>query len=75
MRTIIDIPKADLNRLDRIAKQSRVSRAEVVRRAVSDFARRHETPPDVFGIWRDRAVDGLVMQEALRAEWEREWDR
>ncbi|MCR4470897.1 hypothetical protein [Burkholderia sp. SCN-KJ] len=25
--------------------------------------------PTVFGLWKDRAVDGLTWQEALRSEW------
>nr|WP_175798369.1 hypothetical protein [Burkholderia anthina] len=34
------------------------------------LAQRRQHPADtVFGLWRNRALDGLAYQEALRAEW------
>lgn len=74
MRTIVDIPEPDLKRLDHLAQVYRVSRAEIVRRAVADYARRQK-PDDIFGLWCDAPVDGVDYQQRLRAEWEREWDR
>jgi hypothetical protein len=29
----------------------------------------------VFGAWKDRGIDGLAYQQALRAEWDRPWDQ
>lgn len=75
MRTIVSIPDTQLRKLDRIARRQSLPRTELIRRAVADYTQRHDAPPDVFGIWREQAVDGLQMQETLRAEWDREWDR
>lgn len=75
MRTIVDIPPADIRRLDRLAKSQRVSRTKLVRQAVAEFTARNCEAPDVFGLWRDRNIDGVEYQRGLRAEWDREWDR
>ena len=71
MRTLIDIGEAELRALDRMAKAENVSRAALVRKAVSDFLDRHkrDSETEAFGLWGDRAVDGLTYQEEVRSEW------
>ncbi len=79
MRTIIDIPSDRLQSLDRWALSCKISRAEAVRRAVSDLLDRVASPTDVgFGLWvQDKPEDyqlsperdGLRMQQAMREEW------
>ncbi len=73
MRTIVDIPEQDIRALDRCAKRERVSRAEMVRRAVRGFVSEQKTDPleRYFGLWKDRddIGDGLTYQQALRDEW------
>lgn len=75
MRTIVDLPTEDIQRLDSIAKREKVSRAEVVRRAVKRYADQAAPHPleAVFGIWKDRKDigDGVEYQRRLRAEWDR----
>ncbi|MES2884444.1 MAG: CopG family transcriptional regulator [Pseudomonadota bacterium] len=75
MRTIVDLPDAEIRRLDGIAKRDKVSRAEVVRRAVKSYADQVTPHPieAVFGIWKDRKDigDGVEYQRRLRAEWDR----
>ncbi len=74
MRTIVDLPSEEIRRLDGIAKRDKVSRAEVVRRAVKQYADQVTPHPieAVFGIWKDRKDigDGLDYQNRLRDEWE-----
>ena len=73
MRTIIDLPEAQVEALDVLCRREGISRAEAIRRAVARELR-HQTPPDsapAFGLWRGRRVDGLTAQRRLRREWDR----
>lgn len=80
MRTIIDIPDEQIRALDHAGKKERVSRAEIIRRAVSSYLEKEKTlsadsidryhgflkdVPGAFG-----GVDGLEYQEKMRAEWD-----
>ena len=58
--------------LKQLAKAQRASRAALIRRAIDDFLERRRTPPEVdeaFGLWGDKAGDGLSYQRAIRDEW------
>lgn len=71
MRILTDIGDNQLQALDDLAKQENISRAALIRHAVSDFLAKHRRESDVeaFGLWGDRVVDGLAYQEKLRSEW------
>jgi len=71
MRTLIDLPEPDVRALDEIGRRRHVSRAKVIRQAVGEYlARNAESDVDAaFGLWRDRAVDGLDYQRKAREEW------
>jgi predicted transcriptional regulator len=71
MRTIIDLPDEQVAPLKELAARTRLSRAELVRRAVAEYLNRHRAPPEdtAFGLWKDRDEDGLRYQERLRSEW------
>ncbi len=73
MRTIIDIPAHLVEAIDALARQEKISRAEAVRRAMSDYlAKRAVHRPDAaFGIWKNRNVDPLSYEDELRGEWDR----
>jgi hypothetical protein len=58
MRTIIDLPDTDRERLDSLCRQRGLSRAEGLRQSV-------------FGLWRNRPEDSLSLERTLRSEWER----
>lgn len=84
MRTLVDIPEDAIRRLDALSASKGWSRAEAVRRAVAEMLEREaeaERAADkaaldaVFGMWKDRGMDGLEYQQALRAEWDRPWDK
>jgi predicted transcriptional regulator len=72
MRTVIDLPDEQIEPLKALAEQMRLSRAELVRRAVADYLRRHQPAADdaAFGLWKNRSEDGVAYQERLRSEWD-----
>lgn len=72
MRTIIELPSAQLEALDGICRQESISRAEAIRRAVDLLVqdRAASAARAAFGLWRGaKAIDGLRYQERLRSEW------
>ncbi|WP_058553637.1 CopG family transcriptional regulator [Thiohalocapsa sp. ML1] len=73
MRTVIDLPDEQIEPLKAAAASLDVSRAELIRRAVTEYLRRFEAPADdaAFGIWRQHDEDGLAYQERVRSDWER----
>jgi metal-responsive CopG/Arc/MetJ family transcriptional regulator len=76
MRTLVDIPEEDLERLAKATKQQGISRAEFVRRAIkaSLQSRPAADLSKYFGIWADNPEDGQAFQDRMRAEWTRdEW--
>ena len=72
MRTIIDIPNSQLDLLNLFALQEKISRAELIRRAVADYLERHATVAndEAFGLWKQRSEDGVAYQQRLREEWD-----
>lgn len=71
MRISIDLPPVQLQALDRYCVREHVSRAEAVRRAVSQFlggTAKADLPPG-FGGWKHRRADGRRQIETLRAEF------
>jgi hypothetical protein len=74
MRTIVDLPPELLTHLGRVSKRERISRAEVIRRAVAQYIRAWPSPDaadEAFGIWQHRAMTGLGYEDRVRQEWVR----
>jgi hypothetical protein len=71
MRTIVDLPEDQIAALKQLSKQSKLSRAELMRRAVGEYLQNHsaDAADDAFGIWQGQAPDGLAYQRQLREEW------
>jgi metal-responsive CopG/Arc/MetJ family transcriptional regulator len=71
MRTIVDLPDDQLGALADLCKAQKISRAEAVRRALSDMlAREHRAGKETaFGTWKKR--NGRKLVERLRHEWDR----
>lgn len=71
MRTLVDIGEADLEALDRLAREENVSRASLIRAAVRDYLRQNakEKQAEAFGLWGEGGIDGLKFQEEIRGEW------
>ncbi len=77
MRTIVDLPEEQIAALDNYCEEENVSRAEAVRRAVSEFvpAKAKEKKRSIkndpgFGSWKNLNIDGLEFQGKIRAEWD-----
>jgi hypothetical protein len=72
LRTIIDLPEDDRERLDALCRQRGLSRAEGVRQALRAWL--DQQPLDhqaVYGLWGDRGGTSLQWERALREEWNR----
>jgi hypothetical protein len=71
MRTIIELPEQQLKALAKVCRREGISRAEAIRRAVAEYARRQAAgdAERAFGLWRRRRVDGLAYERRLRREW------
>lgn len=71
VRTIVDLPDDQIELLKQLSERTRLSRAELMRRAVGEYLQRRKPGPDerAFGIWRDAPRDGLDYQRGLRDEW------
>jgi predicted transcriptional regulator len=71
MRTLVDLVDAQVEALDRLAKQKDRSRASLVREAVDDYLGKHclESEDEAFGLWSRTATEGLAYQEKARSEW------
>lgn len=73
MRTIVDIPENQLQKLIRFCEREKVSRAEAVRRALREYLSSVQIEPDqgAFGLWKGKKIDALQYQKLLRKEWNR----
>ena len=72
MRTIIDLPEDQIEALARLSERDGFSRAELIRRAVSEYLKIAGIPDQdhsAFGLWRHNPEDGLEYQNRLRREW------
>lgn len=80
MKTLVDIPDEDVERLDALALRGKRSRAAEIRDAVKMYLIK-KTDNDWlekgFGLWKDRTDigDAVEYQRRIRAEWTRPWDR
>lgn len=73
MRTIVDLPIEAVEKLDLMRDGSKRSRAALIRDAVDEYLCRHVNSPldaGAFGLWKDKAIDGVEYQEQLRKEWD-----
>ena len=70
MRTLVDIPGRQIKELAYICMNENVSRAELIRRAISSYIEnKKSSETSAFGLWKDRKLDGLKYQEQLHSEW------
>jgi len=71
MRTLVDIPDDDLSLLNKLSEAGNISRAELVRQAISAYLKTHKEDEreEGFGLWAENSVDGLAYQKKIRREW------
>lgn len=74
MRTIIDIPDIQVKALNQLSKKKRVSRAEIIRQALTSYIancyKAKKSYKKAFGLWKDKKIDSVKYQQNLRNEWE-----
>ena len=71
MRMLVDLPEAELERLNVLSRTRKVSRAELIRQAVAGYLEQNKAGlEESFGLWKKKGVDGVKYQERLRSEWE-----
>ncbi|AJX14958.1 CopG family transcriptional regulator [Burkholderia ubonensis] len=70
-RILVDLPDAQIQALAALVEAERRPRAAVIRDAIDAYLaqRKRAVGADVFGLWKEKKVDGLTYQEALREEW------
>ena len=71
-RTLVGFSDKDIQALDALSDAKRVSRAELIRQAVTQYLEKFKTDApsaDAFGLWTDKKIDGLGYQQRLREEW------
>ena len=71
-RTLVGFSEKDIQELDALSGIKHVSRAELIRQAVSMYIEKYKPAvksEEAFGLWRAKKVDGLAHQEKLREEW------
>jgi hypothetical protein len=73
-RILADLTPRQIEDLDQLATTQGVSRAALISDAVDALIQiKHEErsrlAPDVFGMWKDRAVDGLAYEQEVRRQW------
>jgi predicted transcriptional regulator len=71
MRTLIDLPAAQIQALAAVCEQVKQPRAAVIRAAVAEYLERRavKSQEAAFGLWDVGAMDGLAYQEKARSEW------
>lgn len=71
-RTLVGFSDRDIQALDALSEAKRVSRAELIRQAVTQYLEKFKADApsaDAFGLWADKKIDGLAYQQRLREEW------
>ena len=75
MRTIVDIPDAQIKILDNLSKKKKLSRAKIIRQALTNYitncTKSQKGYESAFGLWKDKKIDSVVYQQKLRGEWDR----
>jgi metal-responsive CopG/Arc/MetJ family transcriptional regulator len=73
MRTLVDIPDEDIERLDALAAKGKRSRAAAIREAITLYLVRNNGTDWIergAGYWKDRGdvADGVEYQRAIRED-------
>lgn len=71
-RIVIDLPSEDLRQWDILAAIRHLSRAELIRQALSGYLADNRTGSNnnAFGLWANKNTDGVFYENHVRKEWE-----
>ena len=73
MRTLIDLKPEQRSLLDEYCAERNISMAKAIRMALDNFFKETKLNNSTLegqGIWKDRKIDGVMYQKALREEWD-----
>jgi metal-responsive CopG/Arc/MetJ family transcriptional regulator len=70
-RILVDLPDSQVDDLAAIVNAEQRPRAAVIRDAIEAYIsqRKRAHGADVFGLWKNRNIDGIAYQQELRSEW------
>ena len=70
-RILVDLPDAQVEELAVLVEAERRPRAAVIRDAIEAYIANHKQAhgAEVFGLWKNKQIDGLEYQQELRSEW------
>lgn len=71
-RTLVGFSDKDTAELDALSELKHVSRAELIRQAVSQYLDKFKSADaseEAFGLWSGKKIDGVAYQQRLREEW------
>lgn len=72
-RILVDLPDDQLESLAILVAREMRPRAALIRDAVAQYLSSHQpveqASAKVFGLWKERAIDGVQYQQELREEW------
>jgi hypothetical protein len=72
-RYLVDLTEKQRVALDRLGKREKRSRAALIREAVdvllASRKKKRSALEAGFGLWGDRAIDGVEYQRKIRSEW------
>ncbi len=71
MHIAVEIPEAELVRVEELATARRVTRGQIILEAIEAYLlqKANDHNDAGFGIWRDLGEDGLDYQTRMRNEW------
>ncbi|RLM29417.1 hypothetical protein BHG07_15320 [Brenneria salicis ATCC 15712 = DSM 30166] len=71
-RIVIDLPEEDLRQWDNLAAIRHLSRAELIRQALSGYlADNRADSNNAFGLWANSNTDGILYESQVRNhDWE-----
>ncbi len=77
MRITVELPQDQAEAIERLSENERRACEVLIQAAVADYLeedrkRRWALLQAGFGIWKNREIDGLEYERAIRAEWDRD---
>ncbi len=72
-RFLVDLTEKQKAALERLSAKEKRSRASLVREAIDVLVQSRKKKKTAleaaFGLWGDRAIDGVEYQRKIRSEW------
>jgi len=71
---LLKLSDKQMDELDFVVNLENKSRADVIKEAIAAYIAQKQlanrkTNQEVFGLWKDKNIDGLEYQQRMRSEW------